>query len=64
MIVNNNEISDFGYRVFFNYSKTDGISAVQTGKKNGGAVYNIMGQRVPAAAKGGIYISDGKKITK
>ena len=64
MIVNNNEISDFGYRVFFNYSKTDGISAVQTDKKDGGAVYNIMGQRVPAAAKGGIYISDGKKITK
>lgn len=64
LIVNNNEISNFGYRVFFNYSKTDGISAVQADKKGDGTVYNIMGQRVSAPAKGGIYIVDGKKITK
>lgn len=63
-LLNNNEISDFGYRVFFNYSKSsDGITAVSAEKK-AGAVYNLCGQRVSTPAKGGIYIVDGKKMTK
>lgn len=63
LIVSNNEISNFGYRVFFNYSKTAGINTVQTDKGNG-IVYNLSGQRVSSPLKGRLYIIDGKKIIK
>ncbi len=63
LILQNNEISNFGYRVFFNYSKTAGINTVRADKGNG-VVYNLSGQRVSSPAKGGIYIIGGKKIIK
>lgn len=63
LILNNDEISNFGYRAFFNYSKTAGINTVQAeGKKD--VVYNLSGQRVATPIKGGIYIINGKKTIK
>ena len=63
LILQNNEIANFGYRVFFNYSNDAGISAVVTERKSG-IVYNLSGQRVTTPVKGGVYIIDGKKIIK
>ena len=65
-IVENPSGETFIYRMFIangGLAGTDAIQGVEATANNGsGVIYNLAGQRVSKAKKGGIYVINGKKV--
>ncbi len=60
LLVENNDIADFGWRTFFRYTAPAGIHDAATGRADA-ACYDLFGRRLSQPAKGQLYIVNGTK---
>lgn len=65
LVAQNNDVSNWGYRIFFKLDSTAGIEDINSNPSPlTSHLYNLQGQRITSPRQGEIYIQNGKKSIK